>query len=100
MFLCRDSFKIDKLRENGYYWSTDFFSGNIEGKPLMVSWKGNSSLDWNDLSRMIYDNHVELVSKSVLDDKTGGLQSEILANNFTQFNSMLEECSQIKNICL
>ena len=98
MFVCRDSLILDKVKENGYVYATDFFSGNIDGKPLVVSWNGNASLDWNKISDVVHDDNVDIIWKSVLDYKTGGYHHEIINHNFTKFNFMLEECAQIENI--
>ena len=98
MFACRSNYRFNKIRENGYEWTTDFLSGNIDGKPLIVSWRGNASLDWNEISDTITDSDIEHITKLTQNHLTGGYYTEVLAYNFSQFNFLSQQCSQIKNI--
>ena len=38
----------------GYYWRKDFYTGNISGLPLHVSWRGNDSLHWTEMKKAVY----------------------------------------------
>ena len=98
MFACRITLQLNKLRQNGYVWQTDFLSGNVDGKPLIVSWRGNASLEWNQISDMISDKEIENITKITQNYETGGYDSEYLAYDFTQFNFISQQCSQVKNI--
>ena len=98
MFVCRNNYKFNKIRQNGYEWTTDFLSGNVDGNPLIVSWRGNASLDWKEMSDKISDKEIENIKRSTQNYETGGYDSEYLAYDFTQFNFISQQCSQVKNI--
>ena len=39
---------------HGYYWRKDFFTGNVSEFPSHVSWRGNNSLDWTEMKKVLY----------------------------------------------
>ena len=98
MFVCRDKFQLSKLRQNGYVWPTDFLSGNVDGKPLIVSWRGNASLEWNQISDVTIDKKIENITVFTQNYETGGYDPEYLAYDFNQFNFNSKHCSQVKNM--
>ena len=53
------SYNYSNARKHGYYWRTDFFTGNISGQPSHVSWRGNTSLNWTEMNEVLYPRAID-----------------------------------------
>ena len=72
--MCRDKFFLQKSREMGYSWNSNFLMGNIEGSPLKISWRGKQNVTWTEMLEILYsrtDGNDGLIYKYTMDSITG-----------------------------
>ena len=95
--MCRARFLFEKAEELGYNHNSDFLDGNIDGKPLMVSWRGNKNFTWDKIFDLLYEDNDEPVYRHY--DISKNEYHEINNSNFTKVNLLpLEKCTKIENI--
>lgn len=97
VFMCNNKFLFDEALKIGYEHDQAFQIGNITGKPLMVSWRGNTSLDWDRILELVFDD------TNNTDPQYGNVDFKlnyhnIDTSNFPKVNLMIEQCTKIENI--
>ena len=93
--MCNIKFKPDELKKIGYSNEMALRSGDVTGKALTVSWRGNTDLDWKTLTDLVYESTTAPLY-SIVDSKL--INDYIDITNFTKLNFTKEQCTLIEDI--
>ena len=88
---------MKKVNRIGYLTRHDFLEGKMQGMPLIVSWRGNTSQDWRNIHDLVYENKILYYVYENLHNVSGE-SNYMTTTNLTKMNLGEIICTRLENI--